>query len=237
MASRFGGRRSLGLAVLLVGALLACKKKAPVPSPAPTATVDPDIEKTKKLQPEVKQFFTQLAAIDKKAKAEPRVRADKPFKEKLEKARYIILGDRWLADSHHEAGADELELDNTVYSLCAYGLDKPILKPDDQKYADECLAWQYVAVVRPRSLTLPKVNMGTKTFAPGSFIGDMLLFEVKTAEIKGRYQMSITNSDKLTYLENSTDEEWQKKAKDDLAENVTGVIDERMALERQSMAR
>jgi hypothetical protein len=235
MLIRFRERSGVIFAMVLLGVLLACKKQAPAPSPAPTALPDPEKEAATKLNPGVKTLLGQLSTIATKAKAEPKVKKDKGLTEKLEKEKYVILGEAWLTDPNRSADKGEVELKNTTLSLCAYNKDKERLPTSEQGYAKECTAWQYVAVVRKKSVTLPKVNTSTKTFAPGSYIADMLLFDLKTAEIKARYLMNITNSDKLTYLENSTEEEWNKKAADDLAENVTGVIDEQMAQDRKSM--
>lgn len=225
------------MTALVVGSLLACKqKKAPDVTPAaPSATASPDIERAKKLQPQIQELMKQLAAAAKKAAKEPKVKSDRPLKTKLEKGKFVILGDKWLTEPQRDAAADELKLDNTVLFLCTHGAEKAALEANDVKYFEECLGWDYIAVVRPRRLDLPKVKMGTSTFAPGSFKADMLLFEVKSGEIKGRYQMGITNSDKLTYPENSTEAEWDDKAKRDLIENVIGVIEERMQLETDSM--
>lgn len=238
MSSFSRGRSLLMFTALLTVALLACKaKKAPEPTPTPTATVNPEIEKAKKLEPQVKTLLDQLKAIETKAKSEPKVKSDKPLKAKLEKGKYVIVSAQWLTYSNYEAKADELKVVPTKYSLCGYHLDKPEITASDIGYSEECLAWEYIAVVRQRSLTLPKVNMTAKTFTPGSFVGDLLLFDAKTAEIKGRYTMNITNSDKLTYLENSTEKEWDEKARDDLVDNVNGVIDERLQGQRDSMGR
>jgi hypothetical protein len=81
------------------------------------------------------------------------------------------------------------------------------------------------------------MNMSQKTFAPGEVDGDMLLFELASGEIKGRYKLLITNSDKVSYIEGKPENEWQKVANDDLVENVTGVTKERLQLERDSMFR
>lgn len=96
------------------------------------------------------------------------------------------------------------------------------------KWAEECLAWEYFAVVRQRSLKLPKVSKSEHTFDKGSFSADMLLVEIATGEIKGRYVMRITNSDKFTVLDSATEGEIQVAAEKDLAENITGVIGERL---------
>lgn len=236
--SRLDPRSVLVLLMLVVGSLLACKKrKAPDPMPVPSATAAPENVKGKELAPQLKKFMDQVEAIAKKAAKEPPVRKDRPFKTKLEKGKFVIVADKWLKNPHADVSDDELELKVTVLSLCAYDKDKTEVAVNDLKYAEECLGWDYIAVVRQRSLTMPKVKMATKTFDPGSFLADMLLFEIESGEIKGRYQMSITNSDKLTYLENRSEDDWHSVAKRDLLENVTGVIEERLQLERDSMVR
>ncbi len=53
-----------------------------------------------------------------------------------------------------------------------------------------------------------------------------------SGEIKGRYPLNITNSDELTYLEDSELSSWEEEARADLGKNVMGVISERLALER-----
>lgn len=234
------GRGSALCAALLVGAtLLACKKKAPepAPAPAPSATVSPDLESAKKLQPDIKKLMGRVSDMAAKARKEPKVRADRPFKTKLEDGKYIIVGDKWLDDPHRKAGDDELDLGVTVLSLCAYAAKDDELEANDLKYMQECLGWDYMAVVRQRSLTPPKVKLDSDSFDAGSFVGDLLLFDLDTGNIVGRYQMNITNSDKLTYQEGKPEAEWQELAKRDLLENVTGVIGERLRLERDSMGR
>jgi|RhiMethySRZTD1v2_1073278.scaffolds.fasta_scaffold36273_7 hypothetical protein len=236
--SRPGPRSVAAVLVLVAGTLLACKKKPPPdPPPAPSATAAPENVKGKELQPRIKTLFDRVAVIAKKTAAEPRVKKDRPFKTKVESGKFIVIGNEWLVNPHREVGGGELELKNTTLSLCAYDADKTQIAPNDLKYAEECLGWEYLAVVRQRGLTMPRVKMATKSFDAGSFVGDMLLFEIASGEIKGRYQMSITNSDKLTFLENRSEDDWQSVAKQDLLENVTGVIGERLALERESMAR
>jgi len=236
--SRLGPRSILMLLLLVAGALLACKKKKPPdPMPVASASAAPENVKGKELAPQNKKFIEQVEAIAKKAGKEPPVRKDRPFKEKIDKDKFVIVGSKWVTNPHADVAKDELELKPTVLSLCTYQKDNAEIEADHVKYAEECLGWEYIVVVRQKSLLMPKVKMATKTFDPGSFIGDMLLFDIKTGDIKGRYQMSITNSDKLTYLENRSEDDWHDVAKRDLLENVTGVIEERLQLERDSMVR
>lgn len=233
------GRRSLGVVVVLVGALLACKRKAPDPTPTTTApTESPLWTEAKKLRPEVKTRLGQIKALEAKAKSEPPVRTDKPFKEKLEEEKFVIVGDKYLADVHYTKTDKELEIRDTTLSLCDYDQEnKADPTADDVSRLKECAAWTHAAVIRPRKVSFPKMNMSAKTFAPGEIDGDMLLFELSSGEIKGRYKVVTTNSDKVTYIEGKPEDEWQKVANDDLVTNVTGVTEERLKLERDSMYR
>lgn len=223
--------------VLLLAVLLACKKKAPDPSPATTSTSteSPNSVEAKKLLPQVKERLSQLKALDAKTKSEPAVRVDKPFKEKLEKEKVIILGDKWVPDVGYTQTDKELKILDATISLCNSNKEKTEFTTDEVKWFKECVAFTHVAVIRPKKIAFPKMNMAAKTFEPGEVNGDMLLFELSTGEIKGRYKLVITNSDKVTYIEGKGEDEWQGVANSDLVDNVVGVTRERLALERESM--
>jgi hypothetical protein len=215
---------------------LACKKKPPPdPAPAATETVSPELERAKKLLPDLKKLMSSLEEMSKKADKEPRVRKNKKFDTKLEDGKFLIVGQKWLTEPRRKTDADELELTTTVFSICSSIAYVGEPKAEDAKYMDECLAWTHIAVVRPRSITMPKVKMESKSFDAGSFDADMLLFEVSSGDVVGRYKMSITNSDKISELENSKESDWQEEAQKDLLENVTGVIGEQLRHERQDM--
>lgn len=234
-------RSRLGCVVFVgcVGlALLACKKKPP-PDPVSTApTQSPLAAREEAARPKVKRVLEQIAGVAAKAKAEKRVTTKRGLKTKLETKQFVTLGDKWLAAPNRLPEAGEVPVQSNVLSICASRLEKPQAQTADTTQSDvdwleECAALEYVAVVRPRKVGLPKVNLATKTFTPGSYEGDMLLFELASGEIKGRYPLNITNSDELTYLEGSAQDSWDKEAQDDLGKNVTGVIRETLQLERE----
>lgn len=243
MVSRTNRMRSfLWLGVLLC-ALLACKKKS-APDPAPTvATESADAKRFKELAPKVKALLGTLSEMSQKAKSEPQVKSDKALTTKLESKKFVIIGDKWLTDTHHSPGEGELDLDDSTLSLCAYAVDKKVesMRDSDLKsdvgYMEECLSWEYVAVVRPRKITMPKIKMASKTFEPGEVEGDMLLFAVPAGEIKARYRFRTTNSDELTWFEGKPEKEWSEESERDLVKNLKGVIEERLALERDSMGK
>src|SRR5687767_2468784 len=107
MGKSCAGRSVVILVIALTGVLLSCKKKSPPASPAPSVAVDPDVEATNKLKPQVNAFFTQLRTIATKTAAEPRVKVDKPFPTKLDKSKYFVVGDSWLTEAQHVAGPKE----------------------------------------------------------------------------------------------------------------------------------
>lgn len=218
------------LLLSLIAPLLACKqRKAPDPTPAAVATESPNSIKTKELKPKLKKHVEEgIYGLATKLKKEPKVRANKPFKTKLEDAKVVIVGLPWLEEPDRSVAAGEVPLGDITLHLCHGFQTDDELSTDQIKWAEECLAWEYLAVVRQRSLTLPKVTKADNTFEKGSFFADMLLVEIATGEIKGRYIMRITNSEKFTVLTTSTESEIQTAAEKDLAENITGVIGERL---------
>lgn len=231
---RGAGWERVMVVALLMLALLACKKKRE-PDTTPTIqTVSPTALRANELKPKVKARIDKLAGIATKAKSEPKVKKERPFKPKLEKDKFIVLGDKWLEDVHYEPTAEEIDLDNTTLSLCEYALKDATSTDDQVGYMETCLQWEYVAVVRPKKITLPVIKMQTKSFDPGLLEGDLLLFDLASGDIVGRYVLRITNSDTLSWFEGTPEKEWQDKSKRDLVENVRGVIEERLQLERDT---
>lgn len=226
------------LLLSLVAPLLACKqRKSPDPTPAAVATESANSIKTKELKPKLKKHVEEgIYGLAAKLKKEPKVRANKPFKTTLEDAKVVIVGLPWLEQPDRRDAAGEVPLGDVTLHLChGFQAEEGELSNDEIKWAEECLAWEYLAVVRQRSLTLPKVRKADNTFERGSFFADMLLVEIATGDIKGRYIMRITNSEKFTVLTTSTESEIQTAAEKDLAENITGVIGERLRGEISDM--
>jgi len=228
---------------LVLGALLACKKRS-APDPTPTVVTESEHSKrVKELQPKAKAFMAKLSELAQKAKSEPAVKSDQALKTKLEEKQFVIIGDKWLTEPNRSPTDGEVDLGDTTLSLCAYAVGK---KPEstkdsdlksDVEYMERCLAWEYVAVVRPKKITMPKIKMESKTFEPGDVTGDMLLFAMPAGELKARYRFGTTNSDELTWFEGKPEKDWSDESKRDLVKNLKGVIQERMALERDSMGK
>jgi hypothetical protein len=219
---------------LLSAVLLACKKKeAPAPS-TETPTVSTAIARHAELVPKLKARMEMLASIGKTSKSEPKLKKEKPLATKLDKNELVIIGDKWLDDVHRDPDADEVDLEDTNLSLCEYAIREQAPDDDDVKYMQECLAWKYVAVIRPRKILFPVIKMASKTFEPGQLDGDLLLFDLSSGEIAGRYLLGITNSDELKWFEGKPEEDWKTESKRDLVENVRAVIEERLAQTRDS---
>lgn len=229
--------RSFALSTVLIAVTACQKREAPVSSSEPTAaaTESPDVAQAKKEQPKLKAMMDKMPDIAKKASTEPPVKVSQPLATKLENAKFAIIGQKWVTEPFRDPAPDELDFDHSVFSICSSTATDEKLDAEDLKYMQECLAWEYLAVVRPRGVTMPKVKLAEKSFEAGSCTGDVLLFELKSGEVKGRYTMNITNSDEISNFQGSSDKDWQDQAKRDLLENVTGVIGERLRLERDSM--
>jgi hypothetical protein len=221
--------------VALVGAaLLACKKKdAPAPS-TDTPAVSTTRVRHSELAPKLKARIETLAGIGKTAASEPKLKKEKPIANKLDKKQFVIVGDKWLDNVHYDQGPEELDLEDTKLAACEYAIDEESPDDDDVSYMDECLAWEYVAVIRPRKIVLPVIKMASKTFEPGQLDGDLLLFDLSSGEIVGRYLLGITNSDELKWFEGKPEEDWKTESKRDLVQNVRAVIEERLAQTRDS---
>lgn len=227
-------RELVATAALVLLPLLACKKKPPPDTSPSPPTVSTTAARASELKPKMKARIDKLAAMALKAKSEPKVRKERPLKTKLDKEKFIVIGEKWLDNVHYEPATGEIDLDNTTLSLCGYALDKAEPKDDDLKYFDECLNWEHVAVVRSRRIILPVVKMATKTFEPGQLDGDLLLFDLASGEIVGRYLLGITNSDELKWFEGKPESDWKDESKRDLVKNVQSVVEERLLLERDS---
>ncbi len=220
---------------MLIAALLACKKKPVVTdSDAGTPPLSTTAAQMAELTPKLKARMDMLSAMAKTAASEPKVRKERPLKTKLETAEFITIGDKWLADVHYNHTDDELDFDDTTLALCGYAVKATEPQGDSLRYAEQCLAWKYIAVIRPRKVIQPVVNMNSKTFKPGQLDGDLLLFDLADGTIVGRYLLGITNSDELTWFEGKPEEEWKEESKRDLVKNTRGVIEERLKLERDS---
>ncbi len=232
------GRLVVSLVALVAVPLLACKQRKSPPDPTPVAapTVSPNVAKTKELKPKLKKHVEEgIYGLAAKLKKEPKVRANKPFSGNLEDEKYVVVGLPWLEEPDRSDEAGEVNLGDTTLHLCHGFQDDEELSNDQLKWGEECLAWEYAAVVRKRSLKLPKVSKEAHTFDKGSFFADMLLVEIATGSIKGRYLMRITNSDKFTVLDTATEGEIQIASEKDLVENVLGVIGERLRGEIKDM--
>lgn len=225
----------VSMVVVLLAVLLGCKKRPEPTEPGPTApTVSTTEVRAAEIVPKLKARMDLLSTIAKTARKEPKVKKERPLKTKLETKQFIVIGEKWLDDVHYEPTSAELSLRDTTLSLCGHALKATPPKDDDLRYADECLAWQYVAVIRTRKIVMPVVNMEKKTFKPGQLDGDLLLFDLADGAIVGRYLLGIMNSDELTWFEGKPADEWTEESKRDLVKNVRGVIEERLQLERDS---
>lgn len=226
------------IAVAVLGAALAaCKKRSPPVvdvAPASTGPSAGELE-ARKLLGDAKERMLKLEKLAAKARNEPAVKKDRPHADKVSGDGLLVIGEKWFSEPRADVSASEVDLKHTVYGLCASMVYTGIAKEDDAKYLRECLGFQWVAVVRARKTTLPKVDMATSKFKPGFVEGDVLLFEVSTGEVRGRYRLAATNGDTLSNRDDTKEGEWDRQLLRDLRENVLAVVTERLNQERKSM--
>jgi hypothetical protein len=226
--------------LVLGGALLACKKKAPPPTEAPpAASTGPSaaqLEATKLLG-ELKERMKAFEKMATLTRTETSTKRDKPYADKVSGDELMVIGEKWIAEPRSDATSQDLDLKHTVLSLCSSMVYTEKVDESDTKYVRECLGFKWVAVVRTRKLLLPKVDVAKHKFTPGSVEGDVLLFDVSTSKIVGRYRLSTTNSDSVTDKEGTDEGEWNRQLVNDLKENLVAVVTERLKQERAGMDR
>jgi hypothetical protein len=245
--SRAGAWVSIVAAAFLACFGFGCERTKPKKDTAPAARESSSKleKKAKKLGPKVTKRLSQISSLAKKAGSEPPVEANEPLKKKLETGTWVILGDAWLKDPHHVAAADELSFDTGPVSLCAFAVeenedeadedeDEEDQEPDavddlDVELLQECAALEYVAVIRTHDLDRPEVHADRGTFERGEFRGDLLVFHLKSGEVRGRYKIAVTNDAELTQDgKSSRDDAWIGLAMANLKGNVERAAEEKL---------
>jgi outer membrane murein-binding lipoprotein Lpp len=178
-----------------------------------------------KLKPTVSELMSQLAKVSKKAGSEPETDDDEPVAKKPSSKTVAITGEHCLKDPTASAEDGALGFCNTILSLCKSILEKTELADGDVGYLEQCSKFEYAAVIRQKKLKLAKINDDGKTFKPGEFRGDVLVFHLPTGKIRGRYSLYVTNDLQLELEGKSVEkDEWAGLAKADLRTNVESNV-------------
>jgi hypothetical protein len=61
------------------------------------------------------------------------------------------------------------------------------------KYLKACAQLKYMVVLRQRSGSKPKEDAGTKTFTPGSYSGDVFVFDLGSGKMLGGFTVDVTS--------------------------------------------
>lgn len=213
------------LACLVVAVALACKKAKPGLSPAAAAQVE-------KLKPEVKLKLTQVASLESKTKSVPHTSTDEPPTTVVSPA---IIDESRLANPA-KSSSDAIEFHDSLLSVCKSNAEATSLKDDDVQWLERCSKLETVAVVRQRNFVRPEVDERTKTFKPGKFEGDVLVFHLPSAELRGRFALDVENDDKLELKGNPQKHEWERFAESELKTKVKSEIQAKL-LESNKSAR
>ncbi len=193
------------LACFVLAVALACKKKNQ-PSPETVA-------RAAELKPKATQLLVQVASLSAKAKsanAVDAVLAEKPYPGTV-----AVIGDTFLEEPNRIALTEELDLGDPVLSVCKYIVDNTQTKDEDIENLENCLRFEYVAVIQQSSFTPPDADNGS-SYTPGRFSGSVVLFHLPTGEVRGLYSLNVSQSDQLELTskpgEKPQAHEWRKQA-------------------------
>jgi hypothetical protein len=195
------------------------------------------VDKLATLRASVKTKLAKIAAIAPKAKTEaPAKPGAKPLT--LKEGDYFtsqpeLLVDPTISLARDDGGAPEFE--ETTMSLCSYATNGKLPpKDEDEKYLQECDKWTHAAIVRQTKWVAPVVHLKDKSFDPGVFEGDLLVYKIDTGELVASFPLSAKSSSEVeddidkgaSQAEKQT--EWQNMMIADLEVNIDHLIDKDM---------
>lgn len=213
-------RSSVSLLVLVIATSLACKRKSSDGSGA-----GDDSERTAQLKASVTERLGQIAGLATKVQAEPPTKVDSPVGAALSRGTFALLGEKSLADPGRSPESGELAFPNVTLSLCKSALGKAPPSADDVGYLEQCAKIEHVAVIRQKELVRPHIRT-SKTFDPGTFRGDALVFHLATGEVRGRYLLVVKNDPQLELPgEKHSKDEWEGLAVADLKVNTESDVE------------
>ena len=202
------------VACFLLPVALACKKKKNEPSPATVA-------RAAELKPKVTQLLAQIASLSAKSKSQ--TGADTGLAQKPSPGTVAVIGDTFLEKPNRTTDTGELDLSDPVLSVCEYIVERTQINDEDIKSLEACSNVAYAAVIHQRDFTPPDADDG-RTYTPGRFSGDVLVFHLATGELRGRYSLDVSQSDQLELTSKSGQKpaahEWRKQAMDYLKNHV-----------------
>jgi hypothetical protein len=176
--------------------------------------------------PAVKQRLQTIAALAAQVKDAPGGKG--PLEKKH--VRIEIIGESWLQDPEQSSSSEGVDLHSTLLSLCKGYVTNQTVTDDSAKYLEECSKLEYVAVVRTRSFTKPTINMQAKSYDPGKFSGEVLVFSLPKGELSASYSVEATNSEELELDEKNPHEgHWYRQAMADLSSNAKSAVEKALA--------
>ena len=199
----------------MLSVALACKKRAESKlSPAAAAQAE-------KLKPEVKLRLTQLSSLAAKSKSLPQTSTDEPPTKAVAPG---IISENQLDDPHKTLSSDELDVGDSTFSVCKSKLESTALKDEDIQWLERCSKLTTAGVIRQKSFVRPEVDASTRSFKPGEFRGDIVVFDLATAEVRARYSLDVQNDSQLRLEGNPDQRAWERLAESELKRKVTSVI-------------
>jgi hypothetical protein len=209
--------------VLVLGVPVSCKSRPD----GQGASFDVDAARPDPIAPlraRVKTKLAAIAAIAPNAQAAPPVKqGGKPLS--LASGAYFVTAPDYLADPHATVKNDDgrPRFDGSVYSLCAYATSGTVPPAsEDQKYLEQCDAWTHVAVARTQAWTVPTIDLDSKRFSPGMYVGDLLVYAIDSGQLVGSFVVTGTNNKELEFDVKKGESSADKKR--DFVNNATADI-------------
>jgi len=162
---------------------LGCAKDKPKP--------DPDFDRYAKA---AKEKLGKLDKIKVAAAATPPV-SDEKLDPAAKAGRYTIIATEQFGDlGSCFKDADVCGPEWKLLKACQEDANKTALQLANEyggtKDLKECSELKLLAVVRKVSFSKPSADMAAKTYSPGQFVGEVLVFEIDTAKYLGGFHVT-----------------------------------------------
>ncbi len=149
---------------------------------------------------------------------------DQPVSPKVPPGTYALIGEDYLADP--KATGRELDFSDARVSLCKWAVDAVEPKPEDLASLEACARLEYAAVIRKGTYLPPKA--GDAVYTPGELRGDLLVFHLKSGELRGSYTLAAKNEQQVKTKGKVEKYEVEKLAAKELEAKVKSIAVEKL---------
>lgn len=223
---RHSALHSLVLIFVVVSAALACKRKGSSSTSASSAAPSGSPRHRRELATaEVTRRFETISGFAAQVRSAEGVTGNRPLARRPERGQYAVIGDTFLEDPSREENKQELPLRSDLLSLCKKALRAEVIGEVDLEHLEECAKLEYLAVVRTKRLTPPKIKIATKTFDSGKVEGDVFVFDLPKGALVASYRIVVTNKDEIKREGGGDEEQWLGSAMRNLATRTNRAVE------------